>query len=91
MDTLGLINGSKVDSESLQGEGYCVHHFGISLDTDLHGLLGREWNHVDFDFFVQVNIGDFDGVVEQRDSTIPINNSRLAQAKDILGRGIGLG
>ena len=74
-----------------QGEGYCVHHFGIPPDTNLHSLLGRDWNQVDFGFFVQVNIGDFDGVVEQRDSTIPINNSRLAQAKDILGRGVGFG
>ena len=91
MDTSGLIFSSKVDTESLQRKCHCVHHFGIPPDTDLHDLLGYVWNHVDLDLFMQLHIGDFDGVIEQRDSTIPVDNSGLAQTKDILGRGVGLG
>jgi hypothetical protein len=91
VDTLGLIFSSKVDAESLQREGYCVHHFGIPPDTDLHDLLCCVWDHVDFDFFMKLHIGNFDGVVEQGDPAVAIDDSGLAQAKDILGGGVGLG
>ena len=68
-----------------------MHHFAIPPDTDLHDLLGCVWNQVDLNFFAKLHIGNFDGVVEQRDSSIAVDDSGLAQAKDVLGRSVGLG
>ena len=68
-----------------------MHHLVIPPDTDLHDLLGCFWNQVDFDFFVKLHIGNLDGVVEERDSSIAIDDSGLAQAEDVLGRSVGLG
>ena len=68
-----------------------MHHLVIPPATDLHDLLGCVWNQVDFNFFAKLHIGDFDGVIEQRDSSIAVDDSGLAQAKDVLGRSVGLG
>jgi len=68
-----------------------VYHLVIPPDADLHDLLGCVWNQVDFDFFVELHIRNLDGVVEQRDSAITVDDSGLAQAKDVLGRSVGLG
>ena len=73
MNRFDLIFSSKVNSESLQGQRHRVHHFVVPPDTDLHDLLRWVWNQVDFNFFVELDVGDFDGVVEQRDfkTTLP--------------------
>jgi hypothetical protein len=46
---------------------------------------------VNFNFFVKLYIGDFDGVIEQGDPSIPVDDSGLTQAKDVLERGVGFG
>ena len=46
---------------------------------------------MDVNFFVKLHVGNFDGVVEQGYPTITVDDSGLAQAKDVLGRGVGLG
>ena len=68
-----------------------MDHLVMPPDTDLHDLLGCVWDQVDFDVFVQLHIGDFDGVIEQRDSSVAVDDSGLAQAEDVLGRSVGLG
>ena len=68
-----------------------MHQLVIAPDTGLHDLLGCVWNEVDFHFLVEFRFWNFDGMVEQRDSSIAIDDSGLAQAKDVLGRGVGLG
>jgi hypothetical protein len=57
----------------------------VPPDADAYGLLDYVRNQVDLDLFTEFHVGDLDGVVEQRDSAISIDNSGLAQAKDILG------
>ena len=68
-----------------------MYHLVVRPDTDLHGLLGRVWNEVDLDFFVEFHSGNLDGMVEQRDTSVAIDDSGLAQAEDVLGRSVRFG
>ena len=54
-------------------------------------MLVRVWNQVEFHVFAEINSRDFDGVVEQRDLSIAIDHSGLAQAEGVLGGRVGLG
>jgi hypothetical protein len=68
-----------------------VHHLAMPPDTGLHNLLEYVWNQVDFDFFVELHLWNFDGVVGQGNSSVAIDDSGLTQAKDIFGRCVRLG
>ena len=68
-----------------------MHLLLIPPNSGLHDALGYVWNQVDFNFLVELHIGNFNCVVEERDSSIAIDDSGLAQAEDVLGRRVGLG
>lgn len=66
-----------------------MHHLVVPPDSSLHDLLGCIWNEVDFDFFIELDFWDLDGVAEERNPPIAVDGSGLTQAKDVLGRRVG--
>ena len=66
-------------------------HFVVPPDADFHLLSRNIWDQVDIDVFTKGNIGYFDGVVEEGDTSIAIDHSGLAQTEDIFGRSVGAG
>lgn len=89
MNRFGMVFSSKVNSETVQGQGQTVDHVVVPPDAYAHDVLCRVWNHVDIDVRVKLDVGDFDGVVEEGDSSIAVDDSGLSQAEDVFGRGVG--
>ena len=68
-----------------------MDHFLIPPEPKLHHLLVDVGDHVDGHFFMGWDAGHLDLVAEERDTAICVHLSRLTQAEDVLGRGIGPG
>lgn len=60
-------------------------HFVVPPDADFHQLSRHIWYEVDVDVFMKGNAGYFDGMVEERDTSIAIDHPGFAQAEEIFG------
>ena len=67
-----------MNSEFPEGEGHRVCHVVVPPDADIHLLSGNIWDQVDIDAFMKGNIGYFNGMVEEGDTSITIDESGLA-------------
>lgn len=65
-------------------------HSLVGPDANLCALFGQVRDRVGLKVFVEFDIGNLDGMVEQRDSAVTVNGSGFAQAEDVIGGRIRL-
>ncbi len=80
---------SKVNLESLQGESHGMNQGGIPPYTYLHNFSAGVWDQVNVNVFSQWNAGDFNSVLEQRDTAIAVHCALEAQAKHVSWCSVG--
>jgi hypothetical protein len=68
-----------------------VNHFVVVPDANFESLSGEVRDQMELHLLTHRNVRDFDLLVEERDAAIAIESAHLAQAEDILWRGVGLG
>ena len=68
-----------------------MYHFVVLVDIKISPVDKILEDQVDIDVFTKGNIGYFDDMVEEGDTSIAIDQPGLAQAEDIFGRSVGAG
>jgi hypothetical protein len=67
-----------------------VNQFVFEPDANFESLPGNVRDQVELDIFPDRDMRDLDLVIEESDTAIAIHGAHLAQAEDVLGRGIRL-
>jgi hypothetical protein len=62
-----------------------VNHLLVPPDAELHGVPFSFGHHVDIDVLAEPYVGDLDGVAKRRDTPVPMDDSGLLEAEDVLG------
>ena len=68
-----------------------MNHFFMKPNSDIQGVFGEVRDEVELYIFPQRDVGHFDLMIEEGDTTIPVHGPHLAQTEDILGGAIRFG